>query len=277
MPPESLCGRKSGGFTLTGSAGSLWADRVILTAGGAAAPKLGGTKSGYQLAKTLGHKCTRLHPSLVQLNTDPTWPKSLKGVRADAVVKLLMGQELAAEEAGQVQFTDYGVSGPVIFQLSRLAVTADVPVLLSLDLLPHVSQEELVELLAQRQMLCPGLTLENLLTGMLHNRLGRTVIRYGGRKLGDAVMDLTRKNLTAIAKNIKDFRLPVTGDQGLEHAQVTAGGLDTSQFDPETLESRRCSGLYAAGEVLDVDGDCGGFNLQWAWSSGHLAGLLQHR
>lgn len=218
-PVEAIRPGKSGGFTLTGSAGSLWADRVILTAGGAAAPKLGGTKSGYQLAKTLGHKCTRLHPSLVQLNTDPTWPKSLKGVRADAVVKLLMGQELAAEEAGQVQFTDYGVSGPVIFQLSRLAVTADVPVLLSLDLLPHVSQEELVELLAQRQMLCPGLTLENLLTGMLHNRLGRTVIRYGGRKLGDAVMDLTRKNLTAIAKNIKDFRLPVTGDQGLEHAQ----------------------------------------------------------
>ena len=276
-PVEAIRPGKSGGFTLTGSAGSLWADRVILTAGGAAAPKLGGTKSGYQLAKTLGHKCTRLHPSLVQLNTDPTWPKSLKGVRADAVVKLLMGQELAAEEAGQVQFTDYGVSGPVIFQLSRLAVTSDVPVLLSLDLLPHVSQEELVELLAQRQMLCPGLTLENLLTGMLHNRVGRTVIRYGGRKLGDAVMDLTRKNLTAIAKNIKDFRLPVTGDQGLEHAQVTAGGLDTSQFDPETLESRRCPGLYAAGEVLDVDGDCGGFNLQWAWSSGHLAGLLQHR
>ena len=245
--------------------------------GGAAAPKLGGTKSGYQLAKTLGHRCTRLHPSLVQLNTDPTWPRSLKGVRADAVVKLLMGQELVAEEAGQVQFTDYGVSGPVIFQLSRLAVTADAPVLLSLDLLPHVSQEELVELLAQRQMLCPELTLENLLTGMLHNRLGRTVIRYGGRKLGDAVMDLTRKNLTAIAKNVKDFRLPVIGDQGLEHAQVTAGGLDTAQFAPETLESRRCPGFYAAGEVLDVDGDCGGFNLQWAWSSGHLAGLLQHR
>ena len=122
-PVEAIRPGKSGGFTLTGSAGSLWADRVILTAGGAAAPKLGGTKSGYQLAKTLGHKCTRLHPSLVQLNTDPTWPKSLKGVRADAVVKLLMGQELAAEEAGQVQFTDYGVSGPVIFQLSRLAVT----------------------------------------------------------------------------------------------------------------------------------------------------------
>ncbi|MEI3112242.1 MAG: aminoacetone oxidase family FAD-binding enzyme [Oscillospiraceae bacterium] len=89
-PVEAIRPGKSGGFTLTGSAGSLWADRVILTAGGAAAPKLGGTKSGYQLAKTLGHKCTRLHPSLVQLNTDPTWPKSLKGVRADAVVKLLM-------------------------------------------------------------------------------------------------------------------------------------------------------------------------------------------
>ena len=275
-PVEIIRQGKSAGFTLTGSAGSLWADQVILTAGGAAAPKLGGTKSGYQLAKTLGHKCTRLHPSLVQLNTNPTWPRSLKGVRADAVVKLLVDQDVLAEETGQVQFTDYGVSGPVIFQLSRIAVTADAPVTLSLDLLPTISQAELVEMLSQRQMQCPGLTLENLLTGMLHNRLGRTVIRYGDRKLGDLALDLTRKNLTAIAKNVKDFRLPVTGNQGLEHAQVTAGGLDTAQFDPETLESRRCLGFYAAGEVLDVDGDCGGFNLQWAWSSGHLAGLLQH-
>lgn len=275
-PVEAIRPQKSGGFLLTGSAGSLWADRVILTAGGAAAPKLGGTRSGYQLAKSLGHKHTRLHPSLVQLNTDPTWPRSLKGVRADAVVTLLIGKEPFARETGQVQFTEYGISGPVIFQLSRATIMAEAPVTVSLDLLPGIAQEELTELLSQRQAQCPELTLENLLTGMLHNRLGRTVIRYGGRKLSDAAWNLSRKDLVSIAKNVKDFRLPVTGDQGLEHAQVTAGGLDTTQFDPETLESRRCPGFYAAGEVLDVDGDCGGFNLQWAWSSGHLAGLLQH-
>lgn len=275
-PVEAIQPGRSGGFTLTGPAGSLWADRVILTAGGSASPKLGGSKSGYQLAKSLGHRCTRLYPTLVQLNTDPTWPRSLKGVRADGVVRLLAGKEVLAERTGQVQFTEYGVSGPVIFDLSRLAVTAETPVTLSLDLLPDLEPEELVALLAQRQRQVPDLTLENLLTGMLHNRLGRTVIRYGGRKLGDAALDLTRKDLVAIAKNVKDFRLPVTGNQGLEHAQVTAGGLDTRQFDPETLESRRCPGFYAAGEVLDIDGDCGGFNLQWAWSSGHLAGLLQH-
>lgn len=276
-PVEAIRPGRSGGFTLTGPAGSLWADRVILTAGGAAAPRLGGTQSGYQLAKALGHRCTRLQPTLVQLNTDPTWPRSLKGVRVDCTVRLLAGRELLAEQAGQVQFTEYGVSGPVIFELSRLAVTADSPVTLSLDLLPEVTVSELTGLLAQRQSQIPGLTLENLFTGMLHNRLGRTVIRYGGRKLGDTALTLTRKDLAAIAKNGKDFRLPVTGNQGLEHAQATAGGLDTRQFDPETLESRRCPGFYAAGEVLDIDGDCGGFNLQWAWSSGHLAGLLQHR
>lgn len=201
----------------------------------------------------------------------------MKGVRADATVTLLIGpNDPLAQETGQVQFTDYGVSGPVIFQLSRTAVFAETPVTLSLDLLPDTPLEELVEMLSHRQEQCPELTLENLLTGMLHNRLGRTVIRYGGRKLTDGAWELTRKDLVSIAKNVKDFRLPVTGNQGLEHAQVTAGGLDTTQFHPETLESRLCSGLYAAGEVLDVDGDCGGFNLQWAWSSGHLAGLLQH-
>lgn len=276
-PVDAVHPGKAGGFTLTGPAGSLWADRVILTAGGAASPKLGGTKSGYQLARALGHKCTRLYPALVQLNTAPTWPRSLKGVRADASVRLLAGKEVLTTQTGQVQFTEYGVSGPVIFALSRLAVTAEVPVTLSLDLLPHTDTKELVALLAWRQKQFPGLTLDNLLTGMLHNRLGRTMIRYGGRRLNDSALELTQKDLVSIAKNCKDFRLPVTGNQGLEHAQVTAGGLDTTQFDPETLESYRCPGFYAAGEVLDVDGDCGGFNLQWAWSSGHLAGLLKTR
>ena len=133
-----------------------------------------------------------------------------------------------------------------------------------------------MELLAEKQQLLPGLTLENLLTGVLHNRLGRTVLRYSGRKLTQSVSELSRRDLAHIARSCKAFQLEVTGNQGLEHAQVTAGGLRTDQFYPETLESRCCPGLYAAGEVLDVDGDCGGFNLQWAWSSGRLAGFLGH-
>lgn len=264
----------SGGFTLTTPEGNCFADKVIVTAGGAAAPKLGGSSGGYQLLRPLGHRCTKLYPSLVQLRTDTTFTRALKGVRADAQATLYRGKEVLARQQGEVQFTDYGVSGPVIFDLSRAAVTGAAPPVLELDLVPPLSQGELVDLLAEKQRLLPGLTLENLLTGVLHNRLGRTVLRYGGRKLTQDVASLSRRDLAAIARNCKAFRLDITGNTGLEHAQVTAGGLRTDAFEPATLESRRCPGLYAAGEVLDIDGDCGGFNLQWAWSSGHLAGLL---
>lgn len=267
---------QSSGFLLTTSAGTLFADKVIVTAGGAASPKLGGTRDGYQLLRSLGHRCTKLYPSLVQLRTDTTYTRALKGVRAEAAVTLKNGQAVVTQQRGEVQFTDYGVSGPVIFELSRAAVTEEGPLTLSLDLVESLSQSELVELLAEKQQLLPGLTLENLLTGVLHNRLGRTVLRYSGRKLTQSVSALSRRDLAHIARSCKAFQLEVTGNQGLEHAQVTAGGLRTDQFYPETLESRCCPGLYAAGEVLDVDGDCGGFNLQWAWSSGRLAGFLGH-
>lgn len=153
---------------------------MIVTAGGAASPKLGGTRDGYQLLRSLGHRCTKLHPSLVQLRTDTTYTRALKGVRAEAAVTLYRGSEVLTRQQGEVQFTDYGVSGPVIFELSRTAVTAEGPLTLSLDLLEPLSQGALVELLAEKQRLLPGLTLENLLTGVLHNRLGRTIIRYSG-------------------------------------------------------------------------------------------------
>lgn len=266
--------RTQTGFRLATSGGSLTADKVIVTVGGAAAPKLGGGKGGYQLLAELGHHCTYLAPALVQLRTDPTYPRSLKGVRTETTVTLLRGQERLACQQGELQFTDYGVSGPVIFELSRAAVTEPGDLTLSLDLLAEWTEGALVSLLAEKQQMFPDLTLDNLLTGILHNRLGRTVIRYGGRKLTRSIGALSHKELVSIARNCKDFRLPVTGNLGLEHAQVTAGGICTDEFDPTTLESRCCPGLYAAGEVLDVDGDCGGFNLQWAWSSGRLAGWL---
>lgn len=266
--------RGNSGFLLTTPGGIISADHVIVTAGGAAAPKLGGSKNGYQLLEGLRHRCTKLYPALVQLRTDTTYTRALKGVRTEAAVTLYRGGTTLARRSGEVQFTDYGISGPVIFELSRQAVMESDTVTLSLDLLEEVPEAELVELLTEKQRSFPCLTLDNLLTGILHNRLGRTVLRYGRRTLSQSVASLSHRDLVSIARNCKDFRLTVTGNMGLEHAQVTVGGICTDQFDPYTLESKRCPGLYAAGEVLDVDGDCGGFNLQWAWSSGHLAGLL---
>ena len=120
-----------------------------------------------------------------------------------------------------------------------------------------------------------SLTMENLLAGMLHNRLGRTLLRYAGYGLTEPIGALSFRDLKTIAEAVKGFSLPVVGVLGFDGAQVTAGGVRTAEFDPDTLQSRLVPGLYAAGEVLDIDGDCGGYNLQWAWSSGYLAGQLK--
>ena len=159
--------------------------------------------------------------------------------------------------------------------LNLTVPTEKGPLTLHIDLLPQCSAPEIEELLRRRLSSMPELTTENLLAGVLHNRLGRTVLRYAGYGLTDPVASLSPADLRKIAGAAKDFALPVVSVLGFDGAQVTAGGIRTAEFDPKTLQSRLLPGLYAAGEVLDIDGDCGGYNLQWAWSSGYLAGLLK--
>ncbi len=246
--------------------------RVIVAAGGLAGTRTGSTDAGYKLLRALGHTVTPLLPSLVQLKTENSWTRPLKGVRADAKVTVTSPKGLVAETAGEVQFTEYGVSGPAVFEISREAVRAETPCVLHLDLLRGVEAQELRELLRLR--LGTDRLVENLLTGTLHNKLGRTVLQRCGLSLSTPATSLTDGELEKIVRCVKDYALPVTGHLGMEGAQVTSGGVRVSEFVPETLESRIVPGLFACGEVLDVDGDCGGFNLQWAWSSGHAAGLL---
>ncbi|MFR1423149.1 MAG: aminoacetone oxidase family FAD-binding enzyme, partial [Dysosmobacter sp.] len=223
----------------------------------------------------LGHSVTKLYPALVQIKTGNTFVKALKGVRANADLRLCRNRDAVAASRGEVQFTDFGVSGPAVFELSRAAATEKGPLTLHIDLLPKLSTSEIEELLRRRLSSMPELTTENLLAGVLHNRLGRTVLRYAGYGLTDPVASLSPADLRKIAGAAKDFALPVVSVLGFDGAQVTAGGIRTAEFDPKTLQSRLVPGLYAAGEVLDIDGDCGGYNLQWAWSSGYLAGLLK--
>ncbi len=262
--------RRKGKFYAVTGEQTFEADRVIVCAGGAAGAKLGGTDLGYRLLTSFGHTRTKLYPALVQLRTDTTYVRSLKGVRCDAAVRC--GRET---RRGEVQFTDYGVSGPVIFELSRTVSVGGAEQTLLLDLLPDISAEELTELLQSRCTALPQLKAEDLLTGMLHNRLGRTLLRACGFSLEMPCGEFDGEMREALGKKIKHFALPVLGTMGMDGAQVTAGGIRTAEFDEKTMESRLCPGLYAAGEVLDIDGDCGGYNLQWAWSSGHLAGELR--
>ena len=273
-----LCGVKAleirpekGGFTVNAEGRSFRADKVIVAAGGAACPRAGGTEEGYRLLTALGHTRTGLWPSLVQLRTENSFTRPLKGVRADAGVRVISGGKTLAESAGEVQFTDYGVSGPAVFEVSRAAATA-AACTLRLDLLRRVEAEALTALLAARRG--TALTAENLLTGILQNKLGRTVVTRLGYSLAMPVRALSDGDISRIVRTVKGVELPVTGTMGMEGAQVTAGGIRTAEFDPETLESRLIPSLFACGEVLDVDGDCGGYNLQWAWSSGRLAGNL---
>lgn len=265
--------RTPDGFLVTAAGETLSADKVIVCCGGLAGGKLGGSKSGYELLLSMGHSVTKLRPALVQLKTDAQFVRSLKGVRADAALTLMRKNEVVARSEGEVQFTEYGVSGPAVFEISRAASVGGEGLTLRLDLLRSVSLGELESMLKNRRRDMPGLTLENLLTGMLHNRLGRTIIRSAGFALTSPLPEMSDAALGEIAQEVKGFTLEVLGTLGFDGAQVTAGGVKTDEFVPEALESRLVSGLYAAGEVLDVDGDCGGFNLQWAWSSGKLAGL----
>lgn len=258
----------------TESGEEFTADRVILAAGGAAGGKVGGVMDGYQLAKGLGHHRTPLYPSLVQIRTDPTYPRALKGVKAEAAVTVRRGDDTLAQNRGEVLFTEYGVSGPVIFDISRTAATGGDGLTVTLDLFPDWAPREALDWLRQRRQSAGDREAGTLLTGALHSRLGQMVCKAAGFT-NQRAAGLSDGDLRRIAAQVKGFALPITGVCGFDQAQVTAGGLRCGEFDPHTMESRLVPGFYACGEVLDIDGDCGGYNLQWAWSSGHAAGAAR--
>ena len=264
--------RKNGIFAAIAGEATYRADRVIVCTGGVAGGKLGGTDLGYKLLASFGHTRTKLYPSLVQIKTDTTLVRSLKGVRTQAVIRY--GRE---ERRGEIQFTDYGVSGPAVFELSRSVSVGGGKGTLLIDLLPEISEQALYEMLRQRCGALPELKAEELLTGILHNRLGRTIIRACDLRFDDSCNAVSGSVLRRISHMVKFFALSVQGVMGMDLAQVTAGGIRTAEFHERTMESKLCPGLYACGEVLDIDGDCGGYNLQWAWSSGHLAGELREK
>ena len=259
--------RKEGnGFSVDGE----YCDRLIVACGGLAGSKLGGTMSGYQLLRSMGHRMTKLRPALVQLKSSWSAVAALKGVRANCHAAIYHDGSLHSQSTGEIQFTEYGISGPVIFEISRDACQGAGSWVCRLDLLPEISEEALCAELRRRTGTV--LPTQELLTGILHNRLGRVVSKAAGLSLNGAAADLTQQELQAVCTAVKSFEVPLTEPMGMDSAQVTAGGILTEDFDPCTMESKLVPGLYACGEVLDIDGDCGGYNLQWAWSSGRCAG-----
>ena len=246
-----------------------YCDRVVVACGGLAGTKLGGSMAGYKLLAKLGHRSTRLRPSLVQLKC--AWPAvtALKGVRCACMVEIYRDGQLFAKSGGELQFTDYGLSGPVIFEVSRDACYGTGEWTAKLNFMCSMLWDDLqAELHRRRERNIP---MEELFTGLLHNRLGRVLTKAAG-VTGRTTGELTSRQIEDLTAAVKAFEIVLTEPMGMDHAQVTAGGVCTRDFDPNTMESRLVPGLYACGEVLDIDGDCGGYNLQWAWSSGVTAG-----
>ena len=254
--------KTNGGFIVYAESGtegdkiSFFAEKVVLCVGGKAARNFGTDGNGYTLAKKLGHTVTALYPSLVQLKTDVTHTKTLKGIRInDGGLTAVASDGTKHTLQGDIIFTDYGVSGDAVFRMSAfIADKIDGGVTLSIDLLPEITEEEIFKALQVKRTAFPDLNETELLFGIVNNQVGR------------AVMKRAKGNLRAAARLVKAFDLTVTGSLGFDYAQVTKGGIPLAEVT-ENLESRFAKGLYFTGEILDVDGQCGGFNLQWAYSS----------
>ncbi len=243
-----------------------YADKVIIACGGCASPSLGSNGGGYSLLKALGHRITKLKPSLVQIKTNTEIVRKLKGIKVNG--RLTIGEN---SDDGEILFTEYGLSGPPVFTLSSRLDDNRYAVL---DIMPEYSKEEVENILYARTAMFPKRPLEEFFTGMLNKRIGQAILKViNAAPLSRTAASLDSSEIDAAAGIIKSWRFDITGTMSWNNAQVTKGGADTSEFNPDTMESKIHKGLYACGEVLDIDGDCGGYNLQWAWSSGYIAGI----
>ena len=248
--------------------------RIIFATGGLAFPSSGSDGSADPLVRSLGHHITKRYPALTALNTKEKLSPSWKGVRADGKVSLLCNSKVLQQEEGQVQLTDYGVSGIPVFQMSRNAAKLlgeGKEVSISLDVLPELTEEGLAKELGRRS-LRKNESLEKALCGLIHKKVLFVLLKKAGLSPEKAAGTVPEDGWGRLAFLMKHYSAKVTGTQPFSKAQVTAGGIELSEVDPATMESRIKKGIYFAGEMLDIDGRCGGYNLQWAWSSGALAG-----
>ncbi len=254
--------KKNGIFTV----GKRVAKKIIICTGGCASPSQGSDGSGFELLKSLGHHITKVYPGLVQLTTKEN-TKPLKGVRVKANVSLRQGTKPIDSAKGEVLFTDYGLSGISIMDVSRSV--KDGQYICSVDTLPKCEPNEAEKFLLSLDKEMP---IENALSGMMPKALGRYILKRTGVNSLTPLGGLVKNRIAEIIKTAKNLDFTVTGTMGFKNAQISVGGADVAEFNSKTMESKLVKGLFCAGEVLDTDGVCGGFNLQWAWASGLLAG-----
>jgi hypothetical protein len=270
-------GKRDGeGFFLKTDQGEYQSKKVIIATGGMAAPVHGTTGDGYALAKSFGLALLKPLPALSSCVLKGDFAKDWAGVRIQGEVFLhLQTGECIARERGELQMVSYGLSGIPVFQVSRYASRAlecgDKPYLM-MDMFPDYTVEELREELYHRIQSFPKWTGVDALDGMIHRKLAKVLLKSLGMDPGEGIGKWSREQTEKFVRRMKGWKLGIAQVSGFEKAQTTCGGVLTNQLDPATMEVKKQPGLYMTGELLDVDGICGGYNLQWAWTSGYLAG-----
>jgi predicted Rossmann fold flavoprotein len=254
---------------------ALFCKKVILCTGGKSAPGTGSDGSGYNLVKALGHKVITPIPALVQLKLNYKNLKALSGIKFDGNVEIIVEGDTLRKEFGEILFTDYGISGPPVIQLSRIAsfnLTQKKTVSLKVDLMPHMTTEELENFLEAHWAMVGHRSVMDSLIGIINKKLIPIILKEALiDNIHKPAYELDWKEKKALYTLLKAWQFIVTDTNSFSNAQVTAGGIDTKDINPITLESKIVPNLFFAGEIIDVDGDCGGYNLQWAWSSGYVA------
>ncbi len=264
--------KKDKNFVAKTDKGDFIGKALIIATGSKAYPKTGSDGSGYGFARKFGHTIKEVLPALTALKSDFKHLKMTSGVRCDGTVKLFVNGNMIIEERGEIQMTDYGISGIPVFQISRYAVqavSAGKKVRCEIDFLPDYDSEFIKKMILQKST-NKNLVAEEVFTGLVNKKISNMLMKLCEIKSDAKVV--SNKEISEFVKNIKNFKINITGYNSFDYGQVCQGGVVVDEIDPKTMESKKVKGLYFAGEIVDVDGICGGYNLQWAWSSGHKAG-----
>lgn len=262
------------GFLIITENSRMHFDRVILASGSRAAAATGSDGSGYQFARAFGHKIIKPLPALTQLKSDAKWLKGTQGVRCDAKVSLYIEGQKRVEDRGELQLVEYGISGIPVFQISGLAARAldrgeKTDVLI--DFLPDFSRDYLKSFLINRLQASPHKTMEEAFIGLFNKKMIPFLLKVSDFKMNDMACCFNDVQIEKLIQCMKECRISISETNGFQNAQTCTGGVDTHEIS-QYMESRLVPGLFFAGEVVDVDGLCGGYNLQWAWSTGYVAG-----
>ena len=264
-----------GCFKILAGSSCFYSRKLILACGSPAGYNVKDADTGCRIAKSFGHSIKDPLPALCALKCEDPLFSRCAGVRVNGSIRLQIDGEAAAEDRGELQITAYGISGIPVFQVSRyasIALAQKKKVVAHLDLLPDHTEESLIQMILKLSALQPAYQIRMILSGILNQKLAAGLLKAAGIDSQLLPANMGEKQLKKLACMIKDYTAVIRGTNGFDQSQTSTGGVSIDEVNPENMSSRRIPGLYITGELLDVDAICGGYNLQWAWATGYLAG-----